>query len=64
MVMSASAILGDELTLKKLPFLTPEEVEDRLNDMANGAMDRFGYNELRSLPVRIMVVTMNNGLYS
>lgn len=45
MVMSASAILGDELTLKKLPFLTPEEVEDRLNDMANGAMSRFGYDE-------------------
>ena len=41
MVMSASAVLGDELTLKKLPFLTPEEVEDRLKDMGNQAMDRF-----------------------
>lgn len=41
MVMSAAAVLGDELTLKKLPFLTPEEVEDRLRDMGNGAMDRF-----------------------
>ena len=41
MVMSASAILGDELTLKKLPFLTPEEVADRLNDMGNQAMNRF-----------------------
>ena len=41
MVMSAAAILGDELTLKKLPFLTPEEVEDRLNDMGNQAMNRF-----------------------
>ena len=41
MVMSASAILGDELTLKKLPFLTPEEVEDRLNDMGNQALNRF-----------------------
>lgn len=40
MVMSAAAILGDELTLKKLPFLTPEEVEDRLKDMGNEAMDR------------------------
>ena len=41
MVMSASAILGDELTLKKLPFLTPEEVEERLRDMGDKAMDRF-----------------------
>lgn len=41
MVMSAAAILGDELTLKKLPFLTPEEVEDRLRDMGNEAMNRF-----------------------
>ena len=41
MVMSASAVLGDELTLKKLPFLTPEEVEDRLRDMGDEAMNRF-----------------------
>ena len=41
MVMTAAAILGDELTLKKLPFLTPEEVEDRLKDMGNQAMNRF-----------------------
>ena len=41
MVMSASAILGDELTLKKLPFLTPEEVEDRLRDMGDAAMNRY-----------------------
>lgn len=41
MVMSASAILGDELTLKKLPFLTPEEVEERLRDMGDEAMKRF-----------------------
>ena len=41
MIMSAAAILGDELTLKKLPFLTPEEVEDRLRDMGNEAMSRF-----------------------
>lgn len=50
MVMSAASILGDELTLKKLPFLTPEEIEDRLNDMANGAMDRFGYNNPQEPP--------------
>ena len=41
MVMTAAAVLGDELTLKKLPFLTPEEVEDRLKDMGNNAMNRF-----------------------
>ena len=41
MVMSAAAILGDELTLKKLPFLTPEEVEDRLRDMGDAVMNRF-----------------------
>ena len=41
MVMSAAAILGDELTLKKLPFLTPEEVEDRIRDMGDEAMNRF-----------------------
>jgi hypothetical protein len=41
MIMTAAPILGDELTLKKLPFLTPEEVEDRLKDIGNSAMDRF-----------------------
>jgi len=34
MVMTASADLGPELTLKKLPFLTPEEVKARLEEMA------------------------------
>ena len=41
MVMSAAPILGDELTLKKLPFLTPEEVEERLKDMGDATMNRF-----------------------
>ena len=41
MVMSASTVLGDEWTLKKLPFLTPEEVEDILRDMGDAAMNRF-----------------------
>lgn len=41
MVMSAAAVLGDELTLKKLPFLTPEEVEERIKDIGNQAMNRF-----------------------
>ena len=41
MIMTAATVLGDELTIKKLPFLTPEEVEDRLRDMGNQAMNRF-----------------------
>jgi hypothetical protein len=41
MVMSAAHVLGDEPTLKKLPFLTPEEVEDRLRDMGDAAMNRY-----------------------
>ena len=41
MIMTAAAILGDELTLKKLPFLTPEEVKERLNDMGDTSMNRF-----------------------
>ena len=41
MIMTAAAVLGDELTLKKLPFLTPEEVEDRLRDMGDESMNRF-----------------------
>ena len=50
MVMTASPILGDELTLKKLPFLTPEEVEERLKDMGNEAMTRYGYNSRQEPP--------------
>lgn len=45
MIMTAAPVLGEELTLKKLPFLTPEEVEDRIREMGDGAMQRFGYNE-------------------
>ena len=41
MVLAAAPILGEELTLKKLPFLTPEEVEERIKDMGNEAMARF-----------------------
>ena len=41
MIMTAATVLGDELTLKKLPFLTPEEVEDRIRDMGDAAMNRF-----------------------
>jgi hypothetical protein len=50
MVMSAAPVLGDELTLKKLPFLTPEEVEDRLRDMGDEAMNRYGYNNPQEPP--------------
>ena len=41
MVISAAAYLGDELTLKKLPFLTPEEVEARIEEMGNEQMNRY-----------------------
>ena len=41
MVMTAAAVLGDEWTLKKLPFLTPEEVEEIMQDKGNAAMNRF-----------------------
>lgn len=34
MVMAAASELGTELTLKKLPFLTPEEVEQRMKELA------------------------------
>jgi hypothetical protein len=50
MVMSAAAVLGDELTLKKLPFLTPEEKEERLKDMGDEAMSRYGYNNPQEPP--------------
>ena len=30
------------VTLKKLPFLTPEEKEERLKDMGDEAMNRYG----------------------
>lgn len=33
MVMTAYAVLGDELTLKKLPFLTPEESSARIKEL-------------------------------
>ena len=41
MVISAAAYLGDELTLKKLPFLTPEEIDERIKEMGNESMNRF-----------------------
>lgn len=50
MVMTAAAVLGDELTLKKLPFLTPEEIEERLRDMGDQALNRYGYNSPQYAP--------------
>ena len=41
MIMAASPVLGDEWTRRKLPFLTPEEVDEINRDMAGAAMDRF-----------------------
>lgn len=43
MVMTAATVLGDEWTLKKLPFLTPEEVEEIMKDKGNTYMNRFGF---------------------
>lgn len=45
MVMTAATVLGDELTLKKLPFLTPEEVEERMKEMAGEDVQRFAEPE-------------------
>ena len=41
MIMTAAPVLGDEWTLKKLPFITPEEVEEILKEKGNQAMERF-----------------------
>ena len=41
MVMTAYAVLGDELTLKKLPFLTPEESAARINELTAEDTTRF-----------------------
>ena len=41
MIISAAPFLGDEYTVRKLPFLTPEEVEEILKDQGNKAMARF-----------------------
>lgn len=43
MVMAAAYVLGDKLTLKKLPFLTPEEVEDRLNEIGDSVLTQNGF---------------------
>ena len=50
MVLSAAAYLGDEWTLKKLPFLTPEEVEEIMKDKGNSDMNRFGFTSPQEPP--------------
>ena len=42
MVMETRELIGDELALKKLPFLTPDEVAARLDTMLAEEMSRFG----------------------
>lgn len=41
MIMTAATVLGDKLTLSKLPFLTSEEVQERLNEMEDESMSRM-----------------------
>lgn len=41
MIMMAAPEIGTELVLKKLPFLTPEEVEARLKEQSAEELDRF-----------------------
>lgn len=41
MIISAAAYLTEDMVVKKLPFLTPEEAEDVINDKGNGAMNRY-----------------------
>lgn len=41
MVMTCANLLGETLTLKKLPFLTPEEVQERLDEIEREAITRF-----------------------
>lgn len=45
MVMTAYAVLGEELALKKLPFLTPEEAEVRIKELAAENVDRYNGKE-------------------
>ncbi len=45
MIMTAANVLGEELTLKKLPFLTPEEIEKRLEDLSAESLTRFGLED-------------------
>ena len=50
MVMTASPVLGDEWTLKKLPFLTPEEVVEIMKEKGNNDMNRLGYTDPQEPP--------------
>ena len=45
MILSAAAYLGDDWVVRKLPFLTPEEVEDILHDKGDAEMNRYNPQE-------------------
>lgn len=45
MVMTAAPILGEEMAVRKLPFLTPEEKEEVIRNMGDEAMRRNGYED-------------------
>ena len=46
MVLSAAQYLDDETILKKLPFITIDEVKDIMDKMINEQEDRFGEDEI------------------
>lgn len=50
MVMMAYEVLGDELVLKKLPFLTPEEADKRIKDLSAEDVNRFKATEPKEEP--------------
>ena len=41
MVISAAAYLTEDMVVKKLPFLTPEEAQEIIDDKGNGTMNRY-----------------------
>jgi SPP1 family phage portal protein len=45
MVISAAAYLTEDMVVKKLPFLTPEEADEVIQDKGNGALNRFKEGE-------------------
>jgi hypothetical protein len=45
MVLMAASYLTDEMVIKKLPFLTPEEADEVIKARATSALDRFSDDE-------------------
>ena len=41
MIVSAAAFLTEDMVVKKLPFLTPEEAQEVINDKGNAQMNRY-----------------------